>query len=89
MDQQGLPAKQNVVDVDQKLCGSSRQIICMAEKPPVRHCPVCRLAMVGSKSRDDLERPDIFHCLNCGTEIIETPRPKPRQDQGDDKGDDR
>ena len=45
--------------------------------------------MVGSKSRDDLERPDIFHCLNCGTEIIETPRPKPRQDQGEDKGDDR
>jgi hypothetical protein len=46
----------------------------METKPTVRRCPICRLAMVSSKSRDGLDRADTFNCLNCGTEIIETPR---------------
>jgi len=29
--------------------------------------------MVSSKSREDIQRPDTFRCLNCGAEIIETP----------------
>jgi len=50
----------------------------MKEKARLRLCPVCRLAMVASKSREDLERSDLFRCLRCGTEIVETPR-QPQQ----------
>ena len=50
------------------------------KKTSVRHCPICRMAMVASKSREDLEKPDTYCCLSCGTEVVETPR------QGGEKG---
>jgi DNA-directed RNA polymerase subunit RPC12/RpoP len=46
----------------------------MSKRTLIRHCPICRHAMVSSKSRENLDRPDIYRCLNCGTEIVETPR---------------
>ena len=54
--------------------GAAGQIANMTTKPKPRACPICRLAMVANKSRDDLDRPDVFRCLNCGTEIHEGPR---------------
>jgi hypothetical protein len=46
-----------------------------APRPRLRHCPVCGIAMLASKSRDDLPAPDIFECLQCHTVIREA---KPR-----------
>jgi hypothetical protein len=45
-------------------------------RPPVRHCPVCGVAMLASKSRDNLAEFDTFRCLNCDT-IISKPAPPP------------
>jgi hypothetical protein len=44
--------------------------------PPVRHCPVCGVAMVASKSRDDSVEFDTFRCLSCET-VISKPAPPP------------
>jgi hypothetical protein len=40
---------------------------------PVRHCPVCRIAMLGTKSREDLATFDTYRCLTCDTTISESP----------------
>jgi len=40
--------------------------------PPIRHCPLCGVAMQASKSHDKLADFDTFHCQ---TTISETPRP--------------
>lgn len=42
-----------------------------APVPAIRHCPLCGIAMQGSKSRDDVERFDTFRCLICHTTIEE------------------
>jgi hypothetical protein len=42
---------------------------------PIRHCPVCRIAMQASKSREDLAKFDTFQCLACGTVIRESSPP--------------
>jgi len=55
---------------DRKLTSRSR--------PSIRHCPVCGIAMLASKSREDLAHFDLFECLSCRTQIRETkPRPAP------------
>jgi ribosomal protein S27E len=69
------------VDLDQWLRGARLQTVFMKGKRVIRHCPICRLAMVGSKSREDLAGPDVFRCLSCGTEIIEA-QSEPRNDGG-------
>jgi hypothetical protein len=53
------------------------------QHPPIRHCPLCGIAMQASKSRDDLTHFDTFKCLSCDTAIVETqarrpPRPRSR-----------
>jgi len=44
--------------------------------PPIRHCPVCGIAMVASKSREDLAYFDKFECLSCHT-VINKGKPPP------------
>lgn len=39
--------------------------------PAVRHCPLCGIAMQGSKSREELSKFDSFQCLTCHTTIVE------------------
>lgn len=48
-------------------------------RPSIRHCPVCGIAMLASKSRDDLANFDRFECLTCRTVISEA---KPPADDG-------
>ncbi len=46
-------------------------------RPPLRHCPVCGVAMQATKTRDHLDYFDRFNCLNCHTTIDAAPlRPK-------------
>lgn len=45
-------------------------------RPPLRHCPICGIAMQARKSRDDIPRFDVFECLSCNTTIRES-RPAP------------
>jgi hypothetical protein len=40
-------------------------------RPPLRHCPLCGLAMQASKSRESLAEFDTFQCLRCQTTIRE------------------
>ena len=47
----------------------------MNSRPPIRHCPVCGIAMLANKSKDDLSEFDTFQCLTCGTTIRESKRP--------------
>jgi hypothetical protein len=44
----------------------------VSQRPRIRHCPICGIAMQASKSRKDLADFDIFECLNCGTAINES-----------------
>ena len=37
------------------------------DRPTLRTCPLCRVAMLGSKSREDLAGDDTFTCLRCDT----------------------
>jgi hypothetical protein len=46
---------------------------------PVRHCPICGIAMVGSKSREDLAKFDTYQCLTCDTTIRESPEHSTKQ----------
>lgn len=60
-----------------------------ARTPGIRHCPLCGIAMLGSKSRDDLTDDDTFQCQSCHTTIVEaaagggtarrSPRPRPKK----------
>lgn len=36
---------------------------------PLRHCPVCGLAMVASKAQEGGREVDVFQCLRCGSVI--------------------
>jgi hypothetical protein len=36
---------------------------------PLRHCPICGIAMQAKKSRDDSPQFDLFECLSCETTI--------------------
>jgi hypothetical protein len=47
-------------------------------RPPLRHCPLCGIAMQARKSKDDLPRFDTFVCQNCNTTISESPPPSDR-----------
>ncbi|MDO8877562.1 MAG: hypothetical protein Q8M24_09655 [Pseudolabrys sp.] len=38
-------------------------------RPPLRHCPICGIAMQAQKTRDDTPRFDLFECLSCDTTI--------------------
>jgi hypothetical protein len=47
-------------------------------RPPIRHCPICGVAMQSSRTREDGRDFDRFDCQTCHT-VIELPRP-PRDD---------
>jgi len=50
------------------------------QRPPIRHCPICGIAMQASKSQEHLAHFDKFECLSCHTVITESksqPRPRP------------
>jgi hypothetical protein len=49
-----------------------------APAPLIRHCPLCGIAMLAGKSRDDLKNFDTFQCLTCHTTIVETAQPSSR-----------
>jgi hypothetical protein len=56
----------------------------MSKRPPLRHCPVCGIAMQAAKSRDDLEHFDRFECLSCNT-TINAPSPDARNPRTPDR----
>jgi len=43
----------------------------LKSRPPLRHCPICGIAMQARKTRDDAPRFDLFECLSCDTTIRE------------------
>ena len=43
---------------------------------PLRHCPVCGLAMVASKAQEGGREVDVFQCLRCGG-VIAVAAPAP------------
>ena len=47
------------------------------QRPPIRHCPVCGIAMQASKSRENLAHFDKFECLSCHTVITTESKPRP------------
>jgi hypothetical protein len=53
------------------------------QRPPIQHCPVCRIAMVGSKSHESHPHFDVFLCLTCGAVVRFAPPPpaKPKPDE--------
>ena len=51
-------------------------------RPPIRHCPLCRIAMQAGKSREDMPDFDTFRCLTCQTTITEA-LPRPRDDRAE------
>jgi hypothetical protein len=45
------------------------------QRPKIRHCPVCGIAMQASKTHENAADFDKFDCLTCHTVILEsTPR---------------
>ena len=45
-------------------------MLCMKEKPEVRHCPVCGTAMVAETPPSLPEARPRFACLSCGAVIV-------------------
>ena len=50
------------------------------QRPPMKPCPVCGVAMVASKSSSERERFDIFTCLRCDAVISFEPDKGARDD---------
>jgi hypothetical protein len=46
-----------------------------SQPPPIRHCPICGVAMLASKSSRDSPDFDTFDCLNCRAVISLAPVP--------------
>jgi hypothetical protein len=42
-------------------------------RPRIQHCPLCGVAMLGSKSNKDIQQFDTFACLRCETTVTFTP----------------
>jgi hypothetical protein len=53
------------------------------QRPPIQHCPVCGIAMVGRKSHESHPHFDVFSCLICGAVVsfAPPPQPKPKPDE--------
>jgi C4-type Zn-finger protein len=47
------------------------------QRPPIRHCPICGIAMQASKSQENLAYFDKFECLSCHTVITTESKPRP------------
>ena len=63
-----------------KRAGSaSRWAALPASSPPpprIQHCPLCRVAMVASRSNEESPHFDTFACLKCGTTVTLVSPPK-------------
>jgi hypothetical protein len=44
-------------------------------RPRIQHCPLCGVAMLGSKASKDSQQLDTFACLRCETTVTFTPPP--------------
>ena len=45
-------------------------------RPRIQHCPLCGVAMLGSKSSKESQQFDTFACLRCETTVTFTPPPE-------------
>ena len=45
------------------------EMIHLYAEPPIKRCPVCGVAMVGSQTEPSYPKLDHFECLNCGVVI--------------------
>ena len=45
-------------------------------RPRIQHCPLCGVAMLGSKSSKDSQQFDTFACLRCETTVTFAPPPE-------------
>jgi hypothetical protein len=54
----------------------------MTRRPlsPIRHCPICGIAMQASKSHEHLPAFDTFRCMTCDTVIRKLPPHTPSTD---------
>jgi len=51
-------------------------------RPPLQHCPLCGVAMLGSKSDEGSLHFDTFRCLKCETVMtFIPPRKGPKPDR--------
>jgi hypothetical protein len=41
--------------------------------PPIKTCPMCRLAMVGDRTDSCVAGFNVYHCLGCDLTISSTP----------------
>jgi len=55
----------------------------MPERPPLRHCPVCGVAMQAAKTHAELDYFDRFECLSCQTVINATSQRQKRPPRRD------
>jgi len=46
----------------------------------IQHCPLCGVAMLGSRSSEGTPDFDTFACLKCGTTMSFAPPPKGSED---------
>jgi Zn-finger nucleic acid-binding protein len=51
------------------LPGAHKAAAMTGQRPPMKPCPLCGVAMVASKSSVEHERFDIFTCLRCDAVI--------------------
>lgn len=56
----------------------------MPSRPPLRHCPLCGIAMQARKSHAEAKQFDRFECLNCHATIVEAPVPDSSAEPDDD-----
>lgn len=56
----------------------------MPRRPPLRHCPICGIAMQARKSHPEADQFDRFECLNCQATIVEAPVPDSGSEADDD-----
>jgi hypothetical protein len=43
------------------------------KSPLIKHCPICRVAMVGDRSDSRLPECDLYRCLSCDSSIAMAP----------------
>jgi hypothetical protein len=69
-------------DLHQNPRGAARAIIAMdPRKPPqIKNCPICRLAMVGERTDNNLSEFNSFRCLGCDLTITTTPAARSDED---------
>jgi len=72
-------SRRNRIDLDQIARNTIQRCFFMSsrQRPPMRHCPICGIAMQASKSQENLTYFDKFECLSCHTVITTEAKPRP------------